>query len=60
MADIGDTVGLPHDNIQPLTVALIFIFPVIATVSLALRIYSRTLTRTFASGIELLKTKSGL
>jgi hypothetical protein len=50
MADTTmDTADLPHDNLQAQAIALIFIFPVAATVALALRVYSRSLTRTFAS-----------
>jgi hypothetical protein len=41
---------LPHDNLQALSIALTFLFPAAATVSLALRLYSRSLTRTFALG----------
>ena len=53
MADITDTANLPHDNLQAQAITLIFIFPVAATIALALRLYSRTLTRTFASGMDL-------
>ena len=48
------TADLPHDNIQAQAIALVFAFPAAATVALALRIYSRALTRTFGSGIMLL------
>lgn len=53
MADTTtDTANLPHDNLQAQAIALIFIFPVAATIALTLRLYSRSLTRTFASGNE--------
>lgn len=51
-----DSADLSHKTIQPLAVGLIFAFPTIATVALALRIYSRSLTRTFAAGKEFLET----
>lgn len=50
MAD--NTADLPHDNIQSLVVTLVFVFPVVATIALALRLYSRTLTRNFAAGMK--------
>lgn len=60
MADTTtDTANLPHDNLQAQAIALIFIFPVAATIALALRLYSRSLTRTFASGEELLQNVGG-
>ncbi|PVH78075.1 hypothetical protein DL98DRAFT_462809 [Cadophora sp. DSE1049] len=44
-----DTANLPHDTLQPQALTITFFFPAIATVALALRYYSRSLTRTFAS-----------
>lgn len=42
MADTTtNTANLPHDNLQAQAIALIFIFPVAATIALALRLYSR-------------------
>lgn len=38
------------DNLQPQAIALIFAFPCFATVAVALRLYSRTLTKSFAAG----------
>ncbi|CAI7652910.1 unnamed protein product [Penicillium crustosum] len=37
------------DNLQPQAIALIFAFPCFATVAVALRLYSRTLTKSFAA-----------
>ncbi|OJJ43547.1 hypothetical protein ASPZODRAFT_145902 [Penicilliopsis zonata CBS 506.65] len=37
------------DNLQAQAIGLIFAFPAVATAAVALRIYSRTLTRTFAA-----------
>lgn len=54
MAAFTDTLDLPDNNIQGQAIALILGFPVAATVALALRIYSRILTGTFASGKELI------
>jgi len=50
-----DTANLPHDTLQPQALTITFFFPAIATVALALRYYSRSLTRTFASGNDLLE-----
>ena len=49
MAGSTSTDSLDHGTIQPLAIALIFLFPTLATVSLALRAYSRTLTGTFGA-----------
>lgn len=38
------------DNLQPQAIALIFAFPCFATVAVALRLYTRTLTKSFAAG----------
>jgi hypothetical protein len=38
------------DNLQPQAIGLIFAFPSLATVAVALRLYSRTLTKSFAAG----------
>jgi hypothetical protein len=38
------------DNLQPQAIGLIFAFPSVATVVVALRLYSRTLTKSFAAG----------
>jgi hypothetical protein len=51
MSATSDAAGLPHDNIQGKAVALIFAFPAVATLALALRVYSRAITRSFASGM---------
>lgn len=40
---------LPHDSRQSQAFALTFVFPIIATIALALRLYSRSLTRSFAA-----------
>ncbi|KIM98242.1 hypothetical protein OIDMADRAFT_43326 [Oidiodendron maius Zn] len=48
-ASTVSTADLPHDSIQPQAIALVFAFPAAATAALALRIYSRALTRTFGS-----------
>lgn len=40
----------PEDNLQSQAIGLIFGFPAVATVAVALRLYSRTLTRTFGAG----------
>ncbi|CAI7578900.1 unnamed protein product [Penicillium viridicatum] len=37
------------DNLQPQAIALIFAFPCFATVAVALRLYTRTLTKSFAA-----------
>ncbi|KAJ5753264.1 hypothetical protein N7520_010181 [Penicillium odoratum] len=37
------------DNLQPQAIGLIFGFPALATVAVALRVYSRTLTRSFGA-----------
>lgn len=42
----------PHDNLQAQAIALIFIYLVAATIALVLRLYSRSLARTFATGIN--------
>lgn len=42
---------LPHDNRQAQAFAITFVFPAIATVALFLRLYSRSLTRSFAAGM---------
>ncbi|KAI9651292.1 hypothetical protein NHQ30_001330 [Ciborinia camelliae] len=44
-----DVADLPHDNRQAQAFAITFIFPTIATLALALRLYSRSLTRSFAA-----------
>lgn len=51
MAASPDAADLSHDNIQGKAVALIFAFPAVATLALALRVYSRAITRSFASGM---------
>lgn len=38
------------DNLQPQAIGLIFAFPALATVAVALRLYSRTLTKSFGAG----------
>jgi hypothetical protein len=38
------------DNLQPQAIGLIFAFPSVATVAVALRLLSRTLTKSFAAG----------
>lgn len=38
------------DNLQPQAIGLIFAFPCFATVAVALRVYSRTLMKSFAAG----------
>ncbi|TGO80910.1 hypothetical protein BPOR_1536g00010 [Botrytis porri] len=40
---------LPHDNRQAQAFAITFVFPAIATFALFLRLYSRSLTRSFAA-----------
>ncbi|KAK6596482.1 hypothetical protein H4I96_09134 [Botrytis cinerea] len=40
---------LPHDSRQAQAFAITFVFPAIATVALFLRLYSRSLTRSFAA-----------
>lgn len=45
---------LPHDSRQAQAFAITFVFPAIATVALFLRLYSRSLTRSFAAGMYLL------
>lgn len=52
MPDASNPADLPHDNIQWKVIALIFAFPAVATVALALRVYSRAITRSFASGMR--------
>jgi hypothetical protein len=49
MADSSSADGLDHSSLQPLAIALISLLPALATVSLALMAYSRTLTRTFGA-----------
>ncbi|ESZ91316.1 hypothetical protein SBOR_8291 [Sclerotinia borealis F-4128] len=44
-----DVADLPHDNLQAQALAITFVFPAIATVALALRLFSRSLTRSFAA-----------
>ncbi|EDN99155.1 hypothetical protein SS1G_14015 [Sclerotinia sclerotiorum 1980 UF-70] len=44
-----DVADLPHDSRQSQAFALTFVFPIIATIALALRLYSRSLTRSFAA-----------
>ncbi|QSZ31842.1 hypothetical protein DSL72_001411 [Monilinia vaccinii-corymbosi] len=41
--------NLPHDNIQGQALAINFAFPALALAALALRLYSRSLTRSFAA-----------
>lgn len=52
-APIIDPADLPHDNIQAQAVAIIFVFPAVATLAVALRLYSRALIRAFALGMAL-------
>ncbi|RDW94961.1 hypothetical protein BP5796_00724 [Coleophoma crateriformis] len=40
---------LNHDNLQGHALVILVAFPVLATISLALRLYSRSLTKTFAA-----------
>ncbi|KAB8292574.1 hypothetical protein EYC80_008280 [Monilinia laxa] len=49
--DMGavNVADLPHDSRQAQAFTITFVFPVIATVALALRMYSRSLTRSFGA-----------
>ncbi|KAG4025152.1 hypothetical protein MFRU_065g00250 [Monilinia fructicola] len=49
--DIGvaNAADLPHDSRQAQAFTITFVFPIIATVALALRLYSRSLTRSFGA-----------
>lgn len=51
--DIGvaNAADLPHDSRQAQAFTITFVFPIIATVALALRLYSRSLTRSFGAGM---------
>lgn len=39
-----------NDNLQSQAIGLIFAFPCFASAAVALRLYSRTLTKSFAAG----------
>jgi hypothetical protein len=47
---MADSSGLDHSNLQAQAVALTISFPILATIGVGLRLYSRFLTRTFGLG----------
>lgn len=46
-----DIADLSHDNLRTQALAINYLFPSIGTVAVALRLYSRSLTRSFGSGM---------
>jgi hypothetical protein len=48
---MADFANLDHSTLQPEAIAVNFVFPVLATISVGLRVYSRSLTRTFGYGM---------
>jgi hypothetical protein len=47
---------LDHSNLQSEAIAVTFAFPVLATIAVGLRLYSRSLTRTFGYGTGISKS----
>jgi hypothetical protein len=48
---MADFANLDHSTLQPEAIAVTFVFPVLATIAVGLRLYSRSLMRTFGYGI---------
>lgn len=43
--------NIDHSNMQDQALVILIAFPILATISLVLRLYSRSLTKTFAAGM---------